>query len=289
MQAEMTGTFISISDHEFDLIAAMVYEKTGIRLGVQKKSLVETRLGKLIRQLGFTSFGEYHNYILNDKTGAALALLIEKISTNHSYFFRESDHFSYLRETALPEIMKQADAAGRRSLRIWCAGCAGGEESYTLAMILDDISGAAIERRDVGILATDISLGVLQKARTGIYPREKIQALPEAFREKYFTRYDSESVMVCKKLRDMILHKQLNLAEYPYPFKGKFDIVFCRNVMIYFDAHSREKTISNIAASMHEGGYLFIGHSESLGREHTTLRYIKPAVYRKVPEGGAHG
>ena len=281
--------FIRITDSEFASISSLVYEKTGIRLTEQKKTLVETRLGKLLRQLGFENFGQYYDYVLADTSGEAISLLIEKVSTNHSYFFRESDHFDYLVETVLPPLVEQKKAAGDRTLRIWCAGCAGGEESYTLAMLLQEFFGPEIVTWDIGILATDISIGALNKACEGVYAPEKLHVVPDACRKTYFKEQEDGRFRVIDKLKDMILFKHLNLMEFPYPFKNRFDVVFCRNVMIYFDAASRIEAVANIADVMHAGSYLFIGHSESLGRQSTMLQYIKPAVYCRLPGAVVRG
>ncbi len=275
------GTGPKLSDNEFEMIRELVYTRFGINLTKQKHSLVMGRLNSVLRRGGFTSFKQYFDSVLNDKSGEALSTLIDRISTNHTFFFRENDHFNYLREVVLPEIVGRKRVTGQRDFRIWVAGCSSGEESYTIAMVLSEYFGNEINSWDVGVLATDISDTALSKAVNGIYEAENVEKMPKNYRAKYFTKNKDDTYTVKDTLRKMILHRKLNLMREQYPFKRRFSVIFCRNVMIYFDRPTRERLIYRYHKYMEQGAYLFIGHSESLGRTGIPFNYIKPAVYKK--------
>lgn len=267
---------IEITEKEFRRISELVYSRFGIHLTDKKKALVRGRLNSLIKGLGFSSFGEYYDALISDKTGDSLIPLIDKISTNHTYFFREKDHFDFLKKQVLPEVP--------RDLRLWCAGCATGEEAYTLAMLLREESWGSENFKLPVILATDISLAALNTAFKGIYTAERIMQLPESYRNRCFKPLGGDQYQISRDLRRMILFKRLNLMDAAYPFKRKFHIVFCRNVMIYFDTNTKTELIKKIGRYMEEDGYLFIGHSESLGRDTPGFKYLRPAVYKRIME-----
>lgn len=273
---------IEISDKEFRLIADLVYEKSGINLTKSKIPLVRGRLNKLIRNLGFSSFGEYYNAVVRDPTGRSLLTMIDRISTNHSYFFRENEHFDYLRTFVLPQLARKLKYKGDNRIRIWCAGCACGEEAYSLAFILDDFIKNDMGNWDPGICATDISLSSLEHALTGVYPCDKVKKVPVHFMNRYLHRNENNTYKVVSRIKDMILFKQHNLMNEKYPFKGKFHIVFLRNVMIYFDQKTRQHIVKKIHTYMHDNAYLFIGLSESLGRISGEFDYVRPSVYRRL-------
>jgi len=281
---EIIQGLFSITEKEFKQIAQMVYDKCGIRLSEQKKSLVVGRLSKILRRLGLSTFNEYYEYVFNDRSGLALSELVDKISTNHSFFFRETDHFNYMRSVIFPDILAALENQQTKSMRIWSAGSAAGEEIYTIAMILDDYFGQVLNYYDIGLLATDISYSILEQARRGVYPTAKTNEIPPEYKLKYFDYLDKENVSIKPFLRDMILFKRLNLMDGLFPFKGKFDIIFCRNVMIYFDSLTRENLIKKFYNHIKNGGYLFIGHSESIPRGSSKLKYIKPAIYKKISD-----
>jgi chemotaxis protein methyltransferase CheR len=281
MQNSILG-LIPITDKEFFLISGLVYDKFGINLTEQKKPLIVGRLNKILRKSGFETFQEYFKYVSNDTTGRALSDLIDRISTNHSYFFREKDHFEFIRNTILPELIAGKKLAGNKTLRIWSAGCAAGEEVYSLSILLHDYFGNSINAWDIGILATDISLNVLTQAREGKYPIEKISEVPPLLFNKFFTAEGRDTYLIKQCIKDMVMFKRLNLMNNDFPFNGKFDIIFCRNVMIYFDTQTRNRLVERFHRYLQDGGYLLIGHSESLGRENGSFKYIKPATYRKL-------
>ena len=273
---------IQINDEEFQKISSLVYSKFGINLTEKKKALVRGRLNKLIKGLGYTSFDQYYNAVMEDRTGGQLLSLIDKISTNHSYFFREHDHFTFLMETALPEIVQKTGTVNGEDLRIWCAGCAAGEEAYTLAIVIREFFGPQIYRRKPIILATDISLSALNQAAEGVYVAERIKTVPPEYEKKYIQPVGNEKYGVSDELKKLILFKRLNFMRESFPFKGKFHIIFCRNVMIYFDNETKLDLVARFHRYMYDDGFLFIGHSESLGRGSGLFRYVQPALYRKI-------
>jgi chemotaxis protein methyltransferase CheR len=270
-----------LSDKEYGLISQLVYDKFGINLGEQKRALIVGRLNKVLNQNGFSTFEEYYNYLIKEQSGEALKTLVDRISTNHTFFWRENDHFEYFIKTVLPEMTGALKDQKNRSLKIWCSGCSSGEEPYTLAMLLREYFGASLSSWDTGILATDISSRALDKAVAGVYPEENVSKLPSHLKNAYFKRTADGQLEVIPSLKSMIMYRRLNLIADSYPFKSKFNIIFCRNVMIYFDKPTREALLARYSRYMVDGGYLFIGHSESLGRVSHDFVYVKPAVYRK--------
>lgn len=278
---EWSESLKCINEKEFDLMRGLIYDRFGINLSSAKRSLLVGRLQKILRVEGFTSFEQYYDYLTADQSGTAISKLIDNISTNHTYFNREKAHFDYFRHTALPEVLRLLEKRRDRDLRIWCAGCSSGEEPYMLLMLMHEAMGAEYRQYNAGILATDISERILSAARAGIYSIEKIANLPEEKKKKYFSRYDSDSVQVVETLRNEAVFRRFNLMNTVFPFKKPFQIIFCRNVMIYFDQRTRDALVRRFHAAMEPGGYLFIGHSETLGREQPFYEYIMPAVYRR--------
>ncbi|MGA1823966.1 MAG: CheR family methyltransferase [bacterium] len=276
------GTMMQISDKEFLIMRDLIYDHFGINLTEQKKSLLVGRLQKQIRCLGFTNFKDYYNYLTSDKTGQALSTLVNFISTNYTFFSREKEHFDYFTSTALPNVIAQVKNRNERQIRIWCAGCSSGQEAYMLAMLVLDYLGKEYGSWDAGILATDISVPVLEKARAGIYPDEQIKVLPKKFLYNYFKNLGRGEWAVNEKVKKEITFRRFNLMNKQFPFKKPFQIIFCRNVMIYFDQPTRDALVKNFHQFLEPNGYLFIGHSESIGRGQNLFKYIKPALYRRI-------
>lgn len=277
----MNDTLMTISDREFEQMRRLIYERFGINLTEQKRSLLVGRLQKMIRDSGYGSFGAYYEALVNEAGEAGLSELIDRVSTNHTYFNREKDHFDYLLTTALPAVTAALEKANRRDLRIWCAGCSSGEEAYMLLILLQEFFGSNYSRWQAGLLATDISLRALATAKAGIYSKDRLAALPGEWRSKYFRQIGSDQWQVSDKLRQEATIRRLNLMNPRFPFKQPFQIIFCRNVMIYFDQPTRENLVRKFHQALEPGGYLFIGHSETLGREQTLFNYLQPAAYRK--------
>jgi len=272
----------SISDKEFRLISKLVYELFGIVLTDKKKTLVIGRLQSELKKKGFKSFREYYDHILNDKSGKSLLTLIDKISTNHTFFFREADHFDFFEKEALPVMLSILKSRRENELRIWCAGCSSGEEPYTLKMLINEYFSKT-NGWNIKLLSTDISNTALEKAVKGVYKKENIQNIPKPLLNKYFTKNDDETWTVKNTLKENMFFKRLNLMQQDYPFNRKFHIIFCRNVMIYFDSETRNELVGRFARYMIPEGFLFIGHSETIGRNNDNFQYIKPALYRKKP------
>lgn len=269
---------IVITDKEFKKLADCIKSNYGIYLQETKKSLVTGRLNILLAEKNFTNFSEYFDYVANDNTGLALDALIDKITTNHTFFMREADHFYYFRDKVLPYL---AVTVRDKDIRTWSAGCSSGEEAFTIAMIMSDFFGKDKNLWDSKVLATDISGKMLDIARNGIYKNEAIVKLPSFWKLNYFKKYDDENSILKDDIKKDVVFRRFNLMEDVYPFKRKFHTIFCRNVMIYFDENTKYELVDKFYDQMEYGGYLFIGHSETLSREKTRFNYIMPAVYRK--------
>ena len=213
-----------------------------------------------------------------EKTGEAVITLVDKITTNHTFFMREADHFYYFRDKVLPFL---SGTVNNKDLRIWCAACSTGEEAYTLAMIIDEFFGKSKLWWDTKVLATDISEQVLEIAKKGVYSNERLAPLPMTWKTNYFRPYDGENSILTDKIRNEVIYRKLNLMDNVFPFKKKLHTIFCRNVMIYFDSDTKNRLVEKFYDHLEYGGYLFIGHSESLSRDSTRFRYVLPSVYRK--------
>lgn len=271
---------ITMADQEFRQLASFIHHKTGIHLKAEKRALLSGRLQKIVHDKGMTSFSEYYNFLTLYASGEEVASLVDRITTNHTFFMRETEHFVYFQREVLPEIVRLETG---KDMRIWSAGCSSGEEPYTLAMIIDEYFGGLKNGWNTQLLATDISSTVLNTASAGIYEAEEVKGLPERWQQRYFKRDAKGHYSVKDELRSEVLFRRFNLMDAHFPFKRKFHVIFCRNVMIYFDQATRQTLVQKFYELMEPGGYLFIGHSESLDREHTPFSYIKPAVYRKQP------
>ncbi len=274
--------FIEIKKEEFVNIRNFVYKQIGINLGEDKIALVNGRLQKTLRKLKLNNFSEYYNYLIAEKTGEALSELANTISTNHTFFGREKDHFEFFQKVALPEIVERCQANHSKDIRIWSAGCSSGEEPYTLVMLMKEFFGEQYKNWDAGVLATDISLKALGTAKAGIYPIERIGSLQENFKKKYFKKNENGDYEVIDTVKKEVTFRRFNLMNPQFPFKKRFDVIFCRNVMIYFDEETRTNLVDKFYDLTVQDGYLFIGHSESLKRNLTRYHYIKPALYKKV-------
>ncbi|MDF3001780.1 MAG: methyltransferase, CheR-type [Bacillota bacterium] len=269
---------VDINKKEFRQFADYIKANFGIYFKDEKKTLIEGRLGHKLATLNFASLTEYMNYVRADKTGQAMADMLDRITTNHTFFLREPEHFYYFRDVVLPYLIQTVKD---RDLRIWSAACSSGEEPYTLAMILDEYFGAEKAGWDTKILATDLSQGILTAARAGIYSKDKIVDLPESWKRRNFRTTEDDRYLLTEKIRNEVIFSKLNLMDETFPFKRKMHVIFCRNVMIYFDNDTKDRLAERLYDATEPGGFLFIGHSESLNREKMRYRYVMPAVYRK--------
>jgi len=266
------------TDAEFKRIRDYIKSHYGINMGDEKKSLIYSRLRATLVSEGYESFTDYFDSLLADKSGEAIINFVDRITTNHTFFMRETDHFDYFKEIVLPHI--EQTYSKQKEVLLWCAASSSGEEPVTLQMILHDY----FENKgwNTEILATDISSNVLDKAVHGVYPNDRIATLPEPWRKKYFKKFDDDNSMVVDSIKKNITYRRFNLMEPRFSFKKKMHVVFCRNVMIYFDNETRDQVVQRFYDAMDNGGYIFIGHSESLTHTKTDFKYIKPAIYRKM-------
>jgi len=272
-----------ITQKEFVKFKDLIYQSCGISLDERKVPLVQARLGKRIRNLKLTSFNDYYKYICEDIYGDEMVQLLDAISTNTTHFFREENHFTFLKQIVLPEFIEYKKKSKDRKLRVWSAACSSGEEPYSIAMtVVEKIADNS--SWDFKILATDISTKVLKMAFQGIYEEEKLKKISRYLIDKYFYPYNNSGEKLYKiseKLQKAITFRRLNLISDSFPFKGPFDFIFCRNVMIYFDKETRETLMNKIYKYLAEGGYLFIGASESLSGIQHNFKYVCPAIYKK--------
>ncbi|HPF70738.1 MAG TPA: protein-glutamate O-methyltransferase CheR [Candidatus Krumholzibacteria bacterium] len=270
----------NLTDAQFDEVRALVRQTAGISLGDGKRDLVRSRLNKRLRSLGVESYDEYLAMVRGDKSGQEIIHLLDAISTNVTNFFREPAHFDYLGEILREREAAAAQGRGPRSIRIWSAGCSSGEEPYTIAMtVLESIS--SLKGWDVKILATDISTNVLDKAGRGVYPAEAGAKMPRGVLGKYFERSDDGQIAVNRQVRGLVTFGRLNLMG-PWPMKGPFDAIFCRNVMIYFEKATQMELVGRYHGMLAQNGILFIGHSENLTGHAHGFKSVRPTVYRKV-------
>lgn len=269
-------------DNLFEQYSRLVYEQCGINLHEGKKALLQARLNKRLRMTGIDSYKEYFSYITCGANPGEFVNFLDSISTNLTYFFRETQHFDFMNRVGLPELIEQKRKEKDTRIRIWSAGCSTGEEPYSLAMcVLDHLRD--ITRWDFKILATDISTRVLQTAGRGVYSEEKVKKVPPALRQAHFQKVraqeGSPDFQIAPHVKRLITFHRLNLKD-PYPFKGPFDFIFCRNVMIYFDKKTQEELVNKMAGFLSAGGYFCVGHSESLTGLAHKLSYVQPAIYR---------
>jgi chemotaxis protein methyltransferase CheR len=270
---------ISLADDEFLAIAEYIRSHYGVNLE-KKKALIEGRLGFHLLSMGFRSYREYFEYAKTDGGQREMANLVNRLTTNHTYFLREEEHFTWFEDHVLPWIDQELRT---RDPRIWSAGCSTGQEPYTLSIVLLNYLGIRAADWDTTILATDISDNSLLMAQKGIYPDEDLVHLPLNWREKYFERQGQGFQKVTETLRKNVAFKQYNLLS-PFSQRKPFHTIFCRNVMIYFAAETKTKLVQKFYDALVPGGYLFIGHSESLATLQHSFQYVSPSVYRKGQE-----
>jgi chemotaxis protein methyltransferase CheR len=269
-------------DSEFDFIRTLVYERSRINLGADKRELVSARLGKRLRATQTSNLGEYCDLLRSPAADEELAHLIDVISTNHTFFFRENAHFDFVRNVAVPEMLARSHLERWPRLHAWSAACSSGEEPYSLAITLGEALAAV--HWPWHIQATDISHRILAKAAAGIYREDVVGKMPAATVRQYFQKGigpHAGSYRVRRELLAGVTYHQLNLLEGEPPFTEPFQIIFCRNVMIYFDRPTQEELVRRLTRRLVPGGYLLVGHSESLTGIKHTLQLVQPAIYRR--------
>ncbi len=272
---DLAFQYSRMTEAEFTKFSTLIFAKTGIHLKPEKKELLNARLGKRLRASKISSFSDYYKYLTNDTSGNELVHLINSVSTNFTSFFREQAHFDFLTSSVLPGY------AHSKTLKVWSAACSSGEEPYTLAMVIANFLGRGAVRPS--ILATDISTKVLGVAQKGIYSNDKVDKVPAEFLRSFFQKGVGQCagyVKAKEELRRIITFQRINLME-PFPWKDEMDIIFCRNVMIYFTRETQQELAEKFYNCLAPGGYLFIGHSESLTSVNHRFKQAATTVYRK--------
>ena len=280
-----SGSAGGISDAEFERFSRFIHADLGIKMPPAKKTMLQARLQKRLRQLKLDSFAAYYDYVFSaEGRGEELDHMIDAVTTNKTDFFREAHHFDYLTETVLPWFRREPGRGGRRRMHLWSAGCSTGEEPYTLAMILSEF-GERFADFDFSILATDISSRVLKEAGRGIYTEADIAPVAMALRKKYFLRSrDRKKKRVCiaPEVRRRVRFGRLNFMAEDYGIREPMHVIFCRNVVIYFDKATQEKMLRRLYRQLAPGGYLFMGHSESLNGLNLPFKPVVSTIYRKI-------
>jgi chemotaxis protein methyltransferase CheR len=280
------GNTIQLEDQEFVRLSNFIMSQFGIKLPPNKKTLLQCRLQRRLKILNYNSFRQYVDYVFSSQgLREEVSNMIDAVSTNKTDFFREPLHFEFLNEQGISGIINKT---GKSKLSIWSAGCSSGEEPYTLAMVMKEFSAAG-QFIDFNILATDISDSVLQHAIVGIYTEEKTRTIPYDLKKKYLLKGKnaySNKVRIIPELRSKIDFRKFNLLTTDYSAMGKFDIIFCRNVMIYFEREVQFRLLKQFCKSLNDGGYLFLGHSESITGYTLPLQHIQPTIFMKTKAVG---
>ncbi len=283
MEKKLSTTFLS--NAEFEKLSRFIYAQCGIKLTTAKKNMVEARLRKRLKDLEMNSYSEYCEYIFSrDVDDSEILKMVDVITTNKTDFFREPKQFDFLNETALPELINLDRTGINRPLRVWSAGCSTGEEPYTLSIVINEFANK-INNYSFNILATDISTRVLEKAKLAIYDQDRVEPVPEDLLKKYFLRSKDKLknlVRLVPEIRNTINFQWFNLMENDFGFKERFDIIFCRNVIIYFDKPTQDKLIAKLISHIRPGGYLFLGHSESIFNTNLPIAQMMASTYRVI-------
>lgn len=269
---------LTINDNDFQRLVKFVHENYGIDLS-KKRQLITGRLSNTIVSMGFQSFQDYIDHLIKNQKPDDLELMLNKLTTNYTFFMREENHFKLFKETILPYLEKEKKD---RVLSIWSAGCSSGEEPYTISIILKEYFGAKASMWDTRVLATDISQNALRAAKNAVYDEDSLKELSPELKKKYFRPTEEAGVYtVSDVLKKNVIFRTFNLMD-PIRFRLKFDVIFCRNVMIYFDQPTKEALVNRFYNATNPGGYLLIGHSEGLNKATCPYKYLMPATYRKI-------
>ena len=283
----MNGFEIEMSEKERIDISSLIETRFGIKMPPVKKVLLTSRLSKRLNALGFKSYNDYYKYITTDKGSSdELHIFADLVSTHETSFFREPQHFEYLYKTALPQLLEDRGAGIKKGLRVLSSACSTGEEAYTISVTLEEFKrNNNPDSFFYKITGTDISTKVVNAAARGVYHESRISNLPHEYKKRYFMKgkgVKNELVRVIPELRASADFFYMNLMDDSYPFSDKFDIIFFRNAMIYFDRENQEKILRRLAGHLNKGGYLMIGHSETKSGYNLPLRCVTTAVYRRV-------
>ncbi len=268
-----------MTDQEFERIYKHIKRRYGIDLS-RKKEIIVGRLDNYLSQNGYRTYTEYMDAVESDITGRMEKTLVDFMTTNHTFFMREFEHFDFLKQTILPELRKKE--ADTHDIRIWCGASSTGEEPYMLAMLVNDFFGFDIVNWDTTILATDISTEVLQKAQRGLYTGEQIEDVPESWRRRYMHQVlGTDLYEMTDDIKKQIMFRQFNLMDR-LPFKNPLHVVLLRNVMIYFDQKTKNDLVARIYDALEDGGYLIVGKTETVDREAVPFEMVEPSIFRKV-------
>ena len=267
-----------MTDLEFRRISMYLKDRYGIDM-THKKEIMDGRLSNMIRIRGFDNYDAYMNALMQDPSGEMEKELVNLLSTNHTYFMREFEHFEYMKKVVLPYLRKKEENI--QDLRIWCGAASSGEEPYTLAMLLVDFFGLEHDKWDTTVLATDISTGVLQTAVRGVYKKEQIAELPDNWKRRFFRSVgEGEYFAITDELKNEVLFRQFNLMD-DFPFRKKLHVIFLRNVMIYFDRPTKQNLIKKLYDVLEPGGYLFVGRTETIEKGNVPFELVEPSIFRK--------
>jgi chemotaxis protein methyltransferase CheR len=280
--AYTTGTKL-LSEEDFFEISGFIQQHYGIQLPFSKKKMLEARLQKRLKELNLPSFAAYFDYVFKEQGRAEYINMLDIITTNKTDFFREPSHFDYLNQTVLPELTNRKGKS--ENLSIWSSACSTGEEVYTLLITLEEFLQRSVHQTPYNILGTDLSTAVLKRAMKAVYPEERISGIPFQLKKKYFLRKPNADKPLAKikpGYMSKVKFERFNLLKSFNTFSQKFDIIFCRNVLIYFNRTVQLQVVSNLVKHLNEGGYLFIGHSESLNSMELPIIQVKPTIYKKI-------
>lgn len=267
---------IKLTDKEFETITGFLKSHYGINL-INKRQLIESRMYSTLVEKGFSNFTDYFELIMKQKDSSEITAMLNKLTTNHTYLMREPVHFDFYKNVALPQLTANNPS---RELRIWSAGCSSGEEAYTTVMVTKDFLGPQAGRWDYSILATDISEKVMSKAKLGLFPEESLKGIPSTWKTHNFRKSTGGNYELIPEIRKEVIFRYFNLMDN-FVFRKPFDIIFCRNVMIYFDQQTKNNLINKFYEVLRPGGYLFIGLSETVQRDVSRFEYVQPSIYRR--------
>lgn len=270
-----------LSNQDFMRLSNFIYRQYGIKMPEAKHIMLQSRLQKRLRALQMPSFSDYVDYVFSPKGGDEIIHMMDVVSTNKTDFFRENQHFEFLLDNVLPELY---EVGHQNFVKVWSAGCSSGEEPYTLAMVLSEYQ-AKNRGFDFQILGSDLSTIVLEKAVEAIYPEDRVAVIPYELKKKYLLKSkdrEKPTVRIVPELRRKASFMRLNFMDDAYDVQQNYDIVFCRNVLIYFDRQTQEKVINKLCRHLRPGGFFFLGHSESVTGIDVPLKQIKPTVFRRI-------
>jgi len=276
------ATKLRMSTAQFERLAVVVREKLGIRLSAERRGVVEGRLLKILGALGLPSVDSlFDRHLRRDVSPELLAQLVDHVTTSHTFFHREAHQLDHFEQTGLPEAIRRRERD--RDLRVWCAAAATGQEPYELAMLVMDALGPSQRHWQASLLATDISTRALALAREGRYTREDGLRLPEARRRRHLETEADGAWRVRESVKAEVTFRQFNLMTAAYPFRRAFDAIFCRNVLMYFDEPTRDAVAAKLASVLVPGGFLYVGHTETLPTDVGRLAHVRPGIYRRLP------